>query len=106
MMDERPLGMVIFLVGAVGTAIAGLADPLGIGEGEVFGWLQVTGVIIGALVILLGLAMAMEWVPYPGRTRATTTSTAGQNTTIVEDTSPPPPRDRTTEPPRDRTTEP
>ena len=92
MMDERPLGIVVTLVGAVGTAVAALADPLGIGEGEVFGWLQITGVIIGGIVTLLGLAMMMEWVPYPTRTRAATTSAAGQNTTIVEDA---PPRDRT-----------
>jgi hypothetical protein len=92
MMDERPLGLVLVLLGAVGTAVAALADPLGIGEGEVFGWLQTTGVIIGGLVTLLGLAMAMEWVPYPGRARTATTANAGQNTTIVEDTSP---RDRT-----------
>jgi len=60
------------LVGAVGTAVAALADPLGIGEGNVFGWLQITGVVIGGLVALLGLAMAMEWVPYPTRRTDTT----------------------------------
>ena len=92
MMDERPLGIVVALVGAVGTAVAALADPLGIGEGDVFGWLQITGVIIGAVVTLLGLAIAMSWVPYPGRTPAGTTTVAGQNTTIIEDSSP---RDRT-----------
>ena len=92
MIQERPMGIVVFLVGAVGTLIAGLADPLGIGEGEVFGWLQITGVIVGGIVTLLGLALMMEWVPYPGRT--TTAASAGQNTTIVED-APPPPRDRT-----------
>jgi hypothetical protein len=36
---------------------------LGIGEGHVFGWLQLTGVVLGAAVTLLGLALAMEWVP-------------------------------------------
>ena len=86
-MDERPLGIVIALVGAVGTAVAALADPLGIGEGDVFGWLQITGVIVGAAVTLLGLAIAMSWVPYPGRTPATTPN-AAQNTTIIEDSSP------------------
>jgi hypothetical protein len=85
MMNERPLGIVITLVGAVGIAVAALADPLGIGEGDVFGWLQITGVVVGAVVTLLGLGMLMEWVPYPGRAR--TASSAGQNTTVIEDSS-------------------
>lgn len=88
------MGLVIALVGGIGTAIAALADPLGIGEGEVFGWLQITGVVIGGIVTLLGLAMAMEWVPYPGArgdTVADDTVVAGeQNTTIVTER---PPRD-------------
>jgi hypothetical protein len=67
MMDPRPLGIVLVIVGAVGTAVSALADPLGIGEGNVFGWLQITGVIIGAVVVLLGLVIAMEWLPYPRR---------------------------------------
>jgi hypothetical protein len=82
------MGLVIALVGAAGTAVAALADPLGIGEGHVFGWLQITGVVIGGLVTLLGLAMAMEWVPYPGR-RADTTANSAQNTTVISDTTPP-----------------
>ena len=84
------MGLVIALIGGIGTAVAALADPLGIGEGEVFGWLQITGVVIGGIVTLLGLAMAMEWVPYPGR-RADTVTAGEQNTTIVSDTTP---RDR------------
>jgi hypothetical protein len=88
MIDERPLGIVIAVVGAVGTLIAVFADPLGIGEGHVFGWLQITGTILGALVTLVGLAMAMEWVPYPARRpRADTTSTA--QTTAVSGSSTP-----------------
>jgi hypothetical protein len=87
MMDERPMGIVVTVVGLIGLLVSLLADPLGIGEGEVFGWLQITGTIIGALVTLLGLALAMEWVPYPGR-RADTVTTGGQNTTIVSDTTP------------------
>jgi NADH:ubiquinone oxidoreductase subunit 6 (subunit J) len=87
MMNERPLGIVIFLVGAVGAVISALANPLGIGEDEVFGWLQITGVIVGAVLALLGLAIAMSWVPYPGRP-ADTVSAGTQNTTIVEDRPP------------------
>ena len=84
------MGIVVALVGAVGVAIAALANPLGIGETEVFGWLQITGVIVGAVVTLLGLAMAMEWVPYPARRRAGAASSAPQ-TTVVRDST----RDRT-----------
>jgi NADH:ubiquinone oxidoreductase subunit 6 (subunit J) len=83
MMDERAFGLIVALIGAVVTAVAALANPLGIGETEVFGWLQWTGVIVGIVVILLGLAFAMAWVPYPwGRTD--TAAGATQNTTIVE----------------------
>ena len=86
MMDPRPAGLIIAMVGAVGTAIAALADPLGIGEGNVFGWLQLTGVIIGGIVTLLGLVVAMEWVPFfPGRPTddTVTTSSGSPQTNIV-----------------------
>jgi drug/metabolite transporter (DMT)-like permease len=86
-MNERPLGIVVALVGAVGLAFSALANPLGIGEEDVFGWLQITGVIIGAVVTLVGLAIAMSWVPYPGR-RADTVTTGSQNTTIIEERAP------------------
>ena len=82
MTDPRPIGILLLVAGAVATAISALADPLGIGEGDVFGWLQITGVVIGALVTLLGLAIASEWVPIPGRTAR---GTASQNTTIVSE---------------------
>jgi hypothetical protein len=94
MMDERPLGLVVTIVGLAGLLLSLFADPLGIGEGEVFGWLQITGTIIGALVTLLGVALAMEWVPYPSR-RADTVAAGEQNTTIVSDRAP---RDRPSEP--------
>jgi hypothetical protein len=86
-LEERPLGIVIALIGVAGAAIA---DPLGLGEGHVFGWLQITGVLIGAAVALLGLALAMEWMPYRSRSRSTSTVTqGGQSTTVVGDTKPP-----------------
>lgn len=73
------------LGGAVGIAVSALADPLGIGEGNVFGWLQITGVVIGAVVALLGLAIATEWVPIPGR--APRGTGASQNTTVISDST-------------------
>jgi hypothetical protein len=86
--EERPLGILIAAVGIVGLLVAAFADPLGLGEGHTFGWLQLTGVIVGAVVTLLGLALAMEWMPYPSRSQ-TTVAQGGQNTTVVRtDTEP------------------
>jgi hypothetical protein len=82
-MDPRPFGSVVALIGAAGLIISALADPIGVGQAEGFGWLQILGCILGAVVILLGFAMAAEWVPYPGRPTDTTTGPQ-QNTTIVE----------------------
>ena len=86
-MEQRPVGVFIAALGVVGIVVAALADPLGLGEGHVFGWLQITGVVLGAVVLLLGLALAMEWIPYPG-SRRTATSGPQQNTTILSDGTP------------------
>ncbi len=83
--DPRPVGIVLALAGAAGLAISALADPLGIGEGNVFGWLQITGVIVGAVVTLLGLALTMDWIPI-ARREAPASGT--QQTTIIEDQKP------------------
>ena len=84
MMDPRPFGFIVALIGAAGLAISAVADPIGVGQAEGFGWLQILGVILGAVVMLIGLAMAMEWVPYPGRPAPDTTTSPQQNTTIVD----------------------
>lgn len=83
------MGLVLVIAGAIGAAVSALADPLGIGEGDVFGWLQITGVIIGAVVILLGLVIAMEWVPYPGRRARDETVVSGSapQTNIITSSS-------------------
>jgi hypothetical protein len=82
--DPRPVGIVLALAGVAGIAISALADPLGIGEGNVFGWLQITGVIIGAVVTLLALALTMDWIPIARRGTPPPASSS-QNTTIIED---------------------
>lgn len=82
------MGIGVVMIGAVGTAIAALADPLGIGEGHVFGWLQLTGVIIGAVVILLGFVLAMEWMPFMGRQAGgggSGAATTAPQTTVITD---------------------
>jgi hypothetical protein len=86
MIDERPLGIIVTLIGAVGVVISALADPLGIGVGD-FGWLQTLGVILGAVLMLIGIALATEWMPYPGRTRgdAAVAPANSPQTTVVTD---------------------
>jgi hypothetical protein len=87
MMDPRPLGVTLLVGGAVGVAISALADPLGIGEGHTFGWLQITGVVIAAVVALLGLVIATEWVPLPGRSAGSGAAAGASSpqTTVVLD---------------------
>ena len=78
------------MIGAVVLVVSALADPLGIGEGHVFGWLQILGVILGAVILLLGLAIAAQRIPVPGLRRTTVTS--GPETTktiVVEDAATP-----------------
>lgn len=91
MTDTRPIGMVLVIAGAVGIAVSALADPLGIGEGDVFGWLQITGVVVGGVVALLGVAFATDRVPLPGRSsrQVEQVGAGGQNTTIVTEESTP-----------------
>ena len=93
MMDPRPLGVLLVLIGGVGTAIAALADPLGlsINADGTFGWLQIVGVIVGAVVVLLGLVIATQVVPLPWGSGAAAGTTAAPQTTVVTGRS----RDRT-----------
>ena len=67
------MGIVVGIVGAVVLAVAALADSLGIGEGHTFGWLQTLGVVLGALILLIGLAIVVGWIP----TRRKTVVTSG-----------------------------
>jgi hypothetical protein len=57
-MDRKRLGWVLVALGAVLACGSALADPLGLGEGGGVGWKQITGVVIGVVVALVGLALA------------------------------------------------
>ena len=46
-MDRRLVAWVVVAVGAVLLAVSALADSLGIGDEEGFGWKQTTGVVVG-----------------------------------------------------------
>ncbi len=56
-MDRRLAGGIVIAVGAVVLLISALAEPIGLGDGDGFGLKQATGVIIGAVVMVVGLAV-------------------------------------------------
>jgi Na+/proline symporter len=58
-MDKNRVGAVVAAAGVVIVVLSAFADPFGYGD-EGFGWLQTLGVVIGAGVLVLGLA-AIYW---------------------------------------------
>ena len=56
-MDRKLAGGVVLVVGSVLLVLSALADPIGIGDDGGFGWKQATGVIVGGVVIVIGLAL-------------------------------------------------
>jgi hypothetical protein len=64
-MDRRLL-LLIVVVGVAVAAVSGLANAIGIGSDTgTFGWKQIVGLIVGALIALGGLAMLMRGEPGP-----------------------------------------
>ena len=55
-MDRNAVGAVLVAAGSVFLVFSALADVIGIGEGG-FGWKQILGVIIGAVVAASGAAL-------------------------------------------------
>ncbi len=53
-MSRRSLGSVVTAIGIIVLAISALADQIGIGDEEVFGWQQIGGVVLGAVVAVAG----------------------------------------------------
>jgi hypothetical protein len=49
-MERRQMAYLVAAVGALLVVVSALADQLGIGEGD-FGWKQIVGVIIGAVLV-------------------------------------------------------
>lgn len=56
-MDRRLAGGIVIAVGAALLLISALAEPIGLGDDDGFGSRQTTGVIIGAVVMVVGLAV-------------------------------------------------
>jgi hypothetical protein len=56
-MDRRLAGGIVVALGAVLLLVSALADPIGLGDEAGFGLKQTTGVIIGAVVMVVGVAL-------------------------------------------------
>ena len=54
-MDRPMLARVVIGVGVLLILIALFADPLGLGRSPGFGWRQTLGVVVGALVVVVGV---------------------------------------------------
>jgi hypothetical protein len=57
-MNRTIAGGVLVLAGAVLLLVSALANPLGIGDEDEFGYKQTIGVVVGGVVIVAGLALA------------------------------------------------
>ena len=54
-MSRTLLGGLLVVIGAVALILSALADSIGVGsEGTGFGWKQVVGVVVGAIVMAIG----------------------------------------------------
>ena len=62
-MDRKRLGWALAVLGAVLILLAALADPLGLGEGSGIGFKQVTGIVVGAVLIAVGLVVGRRGRP-------------------------------------------
>lgn len=60
-MSRRSLGFVVAAVGVIVVVVAAFADPIGVGGAEdTFGWKQIVGVVIGAVVAVGGIVLAVR----------------------------------------------
>lgn len=57
---KKTTGVVLFGVGAVILILAIAADPIGIGGSPGFGWKQILGALVGAVLTVVGLAVGYK----------------------------------------------
>ena len=58
-MSRRTLGIIVAAVGVIVVVVAVLADQIGIGSDDTFGWKQIVGVGVGVVVAALGLILTL-----------------------------------------------
>lgn len=57
---KKTTGVVLFGVGAVILILAIVADPIGFGGSPGFGWKQILGALVGAVLTVVGLAVGYK----------------------------------------------
>ena len=57
---KKTTGVVLFGVGAVILILAIAADPIGFGSSPGFGWKQILGALVGAVLTVVGLAVGYK----------------------------------------------
>ncbi|MEP7223609.1 MAG: hypothetical protein ABI783_01460 [Actinomycetota bacterium] len=56
-MDRKRLGWVLAALGAILVVLSALADPVGLGGDDAVGYKQWTGIAVGGVLIIAGLAV-------------------------------------------------
>jgi hypothetical protein len=57
-MGQKQAAWLLVALGAALLALSALAEPLGLGDNDGVGWKQTTGMVVGGLVLVAGLALA------------------------------------------------
>ena len=57
-MSRRLLGLIIGGIGIAVAVVAVLADPIGVGGSDDFGWKQLLGVVVGIALVVWGFVIA------------------------------------------------
>ena len=57
---KKTTGAVLFGVGAVILILSLAADPIGIGGSSGFGWKQILGALVGAILTVAGLTLGYK----------------------------------------------
>lgn len=57
---KKTIGIVLFGVGAVILILSLAADPIGIGGSPGFGWKQILGALVGAVLTVVGLVLGYK----------------------------------------------
>lgn len=59
-MSRRSYGSAVAAIGIIVLAVAALADQIGIGDADAFGWKQIVGVVVGTAIAVSGFFVAKQ----------------------------------------------